>query len=788
MRRRANVPECSNMPNAVALPVGMPPAHIDIATGNESALTDAFAAVHTALAPTSARLSVRLYGMHCGACADIIERAVLAVPGVIKAQASAAGQSATVIWNPSIVSAGLWQVAIRRAGYRAEPEGTASAWQLRRALEKQALWRLFVAGFCAMQVMMMASPAYFAAPGDLAPDLARLLNWASWLLSLPVLMFSAAPFFQSAWRDLRFCRVGMDVPVALALAVSFLVSTGATLVPGGIFGDEVYFDSTTMFVSFLLLARWVQLRLAHRAANRLEAAVGDLPRTAQRLTPTECFETVDASLLRAGDRVQVPRGEAFVADGVILQGQTRVDEALLSGESTPMSRREGDAVVAGSLNLEAPVLVQVHKTGDDTRYAAIVALMRSALSQRPGFASWADQWAGPFLWTVLALSAIAYLGWSVVDPPRALGVALAVLVVTCPCALSLATPATLVAAAGHLASKGVLVQRLAALEVLNRVDAVSMDKTGTLSDIAAFGLSVRGTGLADTETSIDEALRIANSLAQRSSHPLSHAVVKLVASLSLESRPLPRSPLTPNPGRQNIDWFELEEFAGLGLQARDAQGARWRLGAPHWAAHGASEGSDGASNARVVLTREGHVALAFDAAETLRPGAEQAVAAMHDRGQSVHLLSGDGPSRVRDAARRLGVDSNTSAASPGSKLEQLKRAQASGQCVAMVGDGVNDAPVLAGADVSFAMGQGALVARYCADFIVLAGRPMDIVLTMATASKASRIVRQNLLWAAAYNALCVPLALLGYLPPWAAGAGMALSSLGVVLNALRAAH
>jgi len=302
-----------------------------------------------------------------------------------------------------------------------------------------------------------------------------LLQWASWVLSLPVMLFSAGPFFSGAWRSLRQRRLGMDVPVALGIAVTFIASSGATFDPGGHFGHEVYFDSLTMFVFFLLGGRYLELRARHRVALALEAGTARLPDSVQRVRDDGSTDVVAVARLAAGDRVRVPAGQAFPADGVLLEGRTLADEALLTGESAPVPKQDGDEVVAGSLNLRSPVLMQVLRLGEDTRQAGIVALMRSALTQRPRLVQQAERLAGPFLWTVLALAAGAAAVWSIVDPSRAVWVAVSVLIVTCPCALSLAAPSALLAATGALARRGVLLQRIEALEGLAGVDTVVFD-------------------------------------------------------------------------------------------------------------------------------------------------------------------------------------------------------------------------------------------------------------------------------------------------------------------------
>jgi Cu2+-exporting ATPase len=414
------------------------------------------------------------------------------------------------------------------------------------------------------------------------------------------------------------------------------------------------------------------------------------------------------------------------------------------------------------------VLVRVRRVGGDTRVEALVSMMRSAISQRPAAARVADRWAAPFLWAVLLLAAAAAAVWSVIDPPRAIWVAVSVLIVTCPCALSLATPAAMVAAARGLARRGVLLQRLDALEPLARARHFFFDKTGTLTADRLLwrGLRLTAAGRAGLGGEA-EALAAAAGLAGWSTHPLARAVAQAGASSALRE-----------------GWTSIHEAAGQGLSALDAQGREWRLGSAAWVdpAHPVQD------DARVWLGCGGQAwaALCFD--EVLRPGVAEALQALRDDGVRLTLLTGDSPDRARALAARVGIDDVRAASTPESKLAAVSAAQAAGHRVVMVGDGINDAPVLARADVSLAMGQGALVARSQADAVITSSRLLDLVQARRTAQRALHIVSQNLVWAAVYNAVCIPLAMSGHLPPWAAGLGMALSSLFVVLNALRAAR
>ncbi|NDF78834.1 MAG: cation-translocating P-type ATPase, partial [Betaproteobacteria bacterium] len=425
--------------------------------------------------------SVVFEGMHCTACAINIEEALLSVPGVKSAQISAASHRGRVVWSADQTQPSQWMKAVAQLGYRTVPANDALANEVRRADARKMLWRWGVAGLCMMQVMMYATPVYLSEPQDIAPDMVQLLRWASWVLSLPVLFFSCMPFFKTAWLDLKQRKISMDLPVAIGMGMTFVVSTLGTFEPQGPFGAEVYFDSFTMFVFFLLTGRWLELRLRDKTAGALEAVMNRLPDAVQRKSLNGLWELTTLRHLRVQDVIQVKPGEAFAADARIVLGETQVDEALLTGESKPLPRSEGECVLAGSLNLTGTVEVQVVSLGKQTRFGQMVALMESAAVSKPTMALLADRVAKPFLWGVLFVAAMAAAwGWQY-SPAHALMVAVSVLIVTCPCALSLATPAAMLSAAGALARAGVMLRSLQALQTLAQVDTVIFDKTGTLT-------------------------------------------------------------------------------------------------------------------------------------------------------------------------------------------------------------------------------------------------------------------------------------------------------------------
>ena len=713
--------------------------------------------------------SVVFEGMHCTACAINIEEALMSVPGVKSAQISAASHRGRVVWSDEQTQPSDWMKAVAQLGYRTLPANDALANEVRREDARKMLWRLGVAGLCMMQVMMYATPVYMSEPQDIAPDMVQLLRWASWVLSLPVLFFSCMPFFKTAWLDFKQRKISMDLPVAIGMLVTFVVSTLGTFEPQGPFGAEVYFDSFTMFVFFLLTGRWLELRLRDKTAGALEAVMNRLPDAVHRKTRVGEWETVTLRHLRVQDVIQVRPGEAFAADAQIVSGETQVDEALLTGESRPLPRALGEHVLAGSLNLTATVEVQVTTVGKQTRFGQMVALMESASVSKPGIALLADRMAKPFLWGVLIMAALAAVwGWQY-SPAHALMVAVSVLIVTCPCALSLATPAAMLSTAGALAKAGVMLRSLQALQSLAKVDTVIFDKTGTLTneDFSLQHMTTRD-GIKP-----EQALAWAAALAHHSLHPVSRSLVRAGGDM----------------GSSAFVLENIKEFAGQGVQASLRVAAENSVEVRKELRLGSAAFCDVQPQHSDVLQaslsdQAGWLAT-FEFAETPREEANTTLRALEGMGLRIRILSGDGQGSVSQLASRLNIAEAMGSCSPEEKLKQVKLEQAQGHRVAMVGDGLNDGPVLAGADVSFALGQALPLAQSKADFVFMASNLKPLVATILLSKQTMQIVRQNLVWAAVYNFSCVPLAMLGYLPAWLAGLGMACSSLGVVLNAMR---
>jgi P-type Cu2+ transporter len=713
-------------------------------------------------------------GMHCAACSLTLEQSLMAIPGVLAARVSAASERASILWSSAQTRPSQWMSAPLALGYRLLPAADAFVPNHGRKEARLALWRWLVAGFCMMQVMMYAFPSYITGPGDITPDIEKLLRWASWVLSLPVLLFSCRPFFSNALRDLRQRRISMDLPVALGTAITFAVSSAATFEPQGWWSHEVYFDSLTMFVFFLLTGRWLEQRLRGRTARSLDSLMQRLPDSVERQLASGLFERVAVRRLMPGDLIRVLPGEAFPSDGRIVLGDTFADEALLTGESRPVARPIGSPVLAGSYNLSGVVHVRIEQTGQSTRYAQIVALMERAAVDKPRLALLADRVARPFLWFVLIAAALAAAFWWNTDPARALMAAVAVLIVTCPCALSLATPSAMLTSAGLLARRGVLVRRLQALEALAQIDTVIFDKTGTLTE-ARMGL--RAVHTRDGVTGA-QALQLAAALAQHSRHPVSCALV------AAASQGLPAQ----------FKLVDVQEFAGQGLQATllasplPACVGQLRLGSARFCNLENASQDTLPDTLQVCLADESGWLARFDLDEMVRPDAAAAITALQAAGVEVQLLSGDSQAAALRVADHVGISHAQGDSTPQSKLQRLLALQQQGRQVLMVGDGLNDGPVLAGANVSVAVGSAVALAQAQSDFLIPGGQLLMVPGLLMQARRTMRTVRQNLWWAAIYNAVCVPLALTGSLPAWLAGLGMALSSLLVIANAARLAH
>jgi Cu2+-exporting ATPase len=706
-----------------------------------------------------------LEGITCAACVWLNERHLAKLPGVLSADVNYTTHRARVRWDPERIRLSEILRAVEAIGYGAFPATSAVTEDSRKRESRAALWRLFVAGFGMMQVMMYAVPTYLAGDGTMSADIVQLMRIASFILTVPVIFYSSAPFFRGALRDLRTRRLGMDVPVALGIGVAFAASVYATLAARG----EVYFDSITMFVFFLLCGRYLELRARQKAAASLEYLDRALPLGAHRLNAypqSHKVEELPAVALRAGDVVLVKPGEVVPADGVLVEGHTETDESLLTGESRPVPKRAGSALVAGAVNRTDVAIMRVERIGEATRASHIRRLTERAAGQRPQLVEVTDRIAGWFVAGVLLIAAAAFLVWADHDPSRALWVAVAVLVVTCPCALSLATPTALAVAVGALARRGVVATRGHAIEALARVTHVVFDKTGTLT----HGTLRLGSAVLVEGGSRAELLGIAAGLEAGSEHPLAKAVINAAR----------------DEGVSVCGAVNLRVVQGAGVEG-EIGGTRYRLGTQAFVSELTGTlppATAEQASTRVWLGCSGAWLARFEFTDTLRSDAPEVIAALRAAGKLVLILSGDHAAAVAAVAQRLGIDEYTGSLSPEGKHARVRTLQEQGAVVAMVGDGVNDAPVLAQAQLSIAMGSGAVLSQAQSDLVLVTGLGA-LVDALRLSRRTMHIVRENLVWAVAYNVVALPLAVMGYVTPWLAGIGMAGSSLLVLLNALR---
>jgi Cu2+-exporting ATPase len=703
-------------------------------------------------------------GLRCSACSWLIDRVLSRAPGVKQVDVNAATSRAYVQWDRNAGSLGMVLRTIAQLGYRPYPASDTAITQIRQDERRLGLKRLAVAALGMMQVMMFAVAVYAAdlAGETMDPQLHSYFRLVSLLVATPVLMYAGKPFFVNAWNALRARTVGMDVPVSAALLLAFTASVWNTFRGSG----EVYFDSVTMFVFFLTLGRFVEMAVRHRTTGITDALAQHVPASAHRMRDG-AIEDVPTASLAEGDQVLVRPGEIVPVDGVIIDGDTHLDEALLTGESTPVHRTVGAAASAGTINTLAPIVIRVTATGSATLLSGIVALLRRAQARKPAVAQAADLAAAKFLRYVLLASGVVCGAWLAIDPSRAFEATLAVLVVACPCAFSIAMPAALAAATGELARQGVLVAHPDAIEALSKIERVVFDKTGTLTRGEVQLEHIES--LADLSSA--ECLRIAAALESRSEHPIARAIARAAGQ----------------PGSAT-SIADVRAVAGFGIEGR-IDGVLYRLGTPQFVGELRGEtvtsGSSDEANAAVMLGNQ-HAALArFACSDTLRDEAVASVARLREQGIATEILSGDVAPSVRKIAAACGVDNFRARQSPAQKLARVQSLQQQGERVAMIGDGINDAPVLGAANVSIAMGRGAALALAAADIVLVSERISALPEAVATARRTMRIARQNLIWSAAYNFCALPLAALGLIAPWAAAAGMSISSIAVMMNALR---
>ncbi len=718
-----------------------------------------------------------LEAIRCPACLWLNEQQLRRLDGVTEVEMDYVSHRARVVWDPDRIKLSAILEAITALGYIAHPYDPTERRRIAREQRKRDGQRLIFAGFLGMPAMSFAFSTYvMGGPGaDGSLPLWEIIGrWTSLISSLAILGYAAQDFFIGAWRDLRVRRVGMDVPIVIGLLTALAGSVVATITQHG----EVYYDSIAMFVFFVLAARLLEKKGTLRAIDALDRLARVIPRSACRLDEQDHEHTVLAIDLAAGDRVRVRPGEIVPGDGRLIEGEGGFDESLLTGESLPVQHATGDRVIGGSVNVEQPCVIEITGAGNDTTLAAIQRLVNRAQSEKPRIALLAQRVAAWFVAAVLTVGSLTAVAWLLIDPSQALHNTVAVLIVTCPCALALATPAALVIAAGRFVDLGLMPLRMDRLETLAAVDTVVFDKTGTLTE-GHFRLQQvlpePGWDGADwTEgRALDRARALAAALEQGSEHPLARAFIPYATGLAATG---------------------LRNHPGAGVSG-EVDGLALRLGRPEFAL----AQPDTVQQRRITelrdqglgvlaLTSDDRLLALFALSDGPRDSSGEAVARLQAMGIGTAVISGDHATQVARLAEELGISEAFGDLRPDDKLAWLKQRAADGGHLAMVGDGINDAPVLAGAHCAIAMGAGTELAQSHSDFLLLHNDLGRVPAGIALARRTRAVIRQNLVWALIYNLCAIPAAALGYIPPWGAAIGMSLSSLAVVGNALRLAR
>ncbi|WP_323065656.1 heavy metal translocating P-type ATPase [Aeromonas jandaei] len=725
--------------------------HYDLAEVQQEFVTDSGTGRET-----TREIQLTVEGLTCAACAWLIERHLMTLSGLRYINVNTTTHRARIKWDPAQLSLSDILKGFAKIGYRAYPFQTHQQEALYAKEVRSYMFRLALAGLGSMQVMMCAVALYMDLFISVEDEFMVYFKWISLLLSTPIMIYSAQPFYINAWRSLKQGHLSMDVSVSLALIGAFIASMWATVFNTG----EVYYDSITMFVFFLLLGRFLELR-ARRKASESSSNLARLVPIMATLIDQDGEREVAAKTLQVGDRVRVLAGATLPADGVIVTGEASLNEAMLTGEQLPLFKQCGDLVYAGTINTDAPLQIRVTHRIEESRISQIMRLQDHALDDKPAIAQMADQLSRHFILVLFIIAAAVWTFWHFHQPEQAFWIALAVLVATCPCALSLATPTALTSATANLTRNGILLRRGHVLDILTKANRIVMDKTGTLTtgEIRLSATTALGT------LDADRCLSIARALEAQSEHPIARAF-RLPAD---EVGQLPQA-------------SEITPVIGHGITGL-VDGVRYRIGSARWL--GMENNDNPEHGLAIYLADEQRLLARFELDDTLRPDAKALIDAFKAAGLQTTILTGDSSPQADEIARTLGVDELVKGVTPDGKLAYLKAREAEGEISIMVGDGINDAPVLAGAHASFAMAGGTDLAKNSADAILLADDLSRLLDARRLALRTRKIIIENFTWSIGYNLLVLPLAACGWLPPYLAAAGMSLSSLIVVTNSMR---
>lgn len=712
--------------------------------------------------------SLILDGVVCPACIWMIEKHIGALPGIVSINTNYSSNRAGIVWDTVRIKLSDILKAIADIGYRAYPYEPGREQLLADRERKEQIRRIGLAGLLGMQVMMVSVALYIGEWRGIDDTTRKFFEWFCLLLTTPVLLYSGQPFFKSAWRNLRQRYAGMDIPVTLGISIAYLGSIHATVTDKG----EIYYDTVVMFIFFLLTGRYLEFAARRKSIQHIENLNRILPAMVTRLDMTEgrITETlIPVAELEPGDLALVRAGETIPADGIVCDGKSTVDESLITGEHLPVIKNADLEVIGGSINMESPLRIKITRIGNDTLLSRILGLIDRARSDKPGFTQIANRISGWFVLGVLVITAFAAWYWWNTGLDVWLPITISVLVATCPCALSIATPAAMTAAITTCLKMGIAITQQIAIEELAKVTHFVFDKTGTLT----YGNLKLDSVNCLSRDNEEQFLAIANALERDSEHPLSKALI--------------------NAGKSDrYQAFNVQNFPGEGITGI-IENEKYYLGSREFITKNTGLIVNDNTmkilkddyRTAVILASSRELCCVFTFSDEIRPHAKQLIQFLKDSGVKTILLSGDKPSSVDYIAGILQIDVAVSEMKPDNKLSWLKSVRDNNTVIAMMGDGINDAPVLAAADISLAMGSGTSISKINADIILLNNDLEILKKTIQVSQKTFKIIRQNIVWAIAYNILILPAALTGIIMPWMAAIGMSLSSLIVVGNATR---
>jgi len=688
-------------------------------------------------------------GITCAACAWLIEKQLSAFEGVQTVRLNLTEHKLYLSWDQTITPLSEIISRVYSIGFKAQPYTPDAAQQQLKAEQKQSIQRLVLAALGTMQAMMFAVPLYVGEWSGILLQYETYFRFAGLAITTPVVLYSARPFFKAFWRDLKTRHLTMDVPVSIAIGGAYIASVYSTFTHG----EEVYYDSVCMFTFFLLVGRFLEARARLKNGEAGSELHSLMPRATLKILESGEEALIPVNQIEKGDTIRIMPGSTIAADGHIVNGKTSIDESIITGEFIPVNKQESDSVIAGSLNVENPIDIQVTALGKDTQLSTIMNLLDRATQDKPKIAQLADTLAQYFVAGVLLTSAIVFTTWYFIDSDRAFWITLSVLVATCPCALSLATPTALTAATSALRRNGVLITRGHVLETLRKSRRILFDKTGTLT-LGQLSIEQTNEGSAKQE----EAYLIAASLESHSQHPIATAF-QHDKVLAVEN---------------------VKNHSGEGISGT-IQGSTYKIGTAQFLGFGLTPPDD---RHWIGLAQQETLLAWFLLSDQIRPQAKEVIQELNSLSIECELLSGDQSRHVSEMAQQLHINKYHAGVSPQGKLDYLAK-QDPNDVTIMIGDGINDVPVLAQAPVSIAIGSASDLAKTHADVILINNQLKRIPQLIKQANKTARIIKQNLLWALLYNSSILPLAAMGIIPPYVAAIGMSSSSLVVVFNALR---